>query len=152
MFPPHTNWIREPVARLRATTVGIGYVITLVFKEVPVAGTLLAVQSFAAGITTPLIVWAISELIDALPRSLRRLRPTFGLSIHPLVAGATCGIWHPQPRWRSWGLSESVKRDCVSALPYSKWCVRKAVSLPLSVFRTGRVLHQAGGGRQRGWE
>ena len=69
MFPPHTNWIREPVARLRATTVGIGYVITLVFKEVPVAGTLLAVQSFAAGITTPLIVWALSELIDAPPRS-----------------------------------------------------------------------------------
>ena len=69
MFPPHTNWIREPVARLRATTVGIGYVITLVFKEVPKAGTMLAVQSFAAGITTPLIVWALSELIDALPRS-----------------------------------------------------------------------------------
>ena len=69
MFPPHTNWIREPVARLRATTVGIGYVITLVFKEVPVAGTMLALQSFAAGITTPLIVWALSELIDALPRS-----------------------------------------------------------------------------------
>ena len=69
MFPPHTNWIREPVARLRATSVGIGYIITLVFKEVPVAGTLLAVQSFATGITTPLIVWAISELIDALPRS-----------------------------------------------------------------------------------
>ena len=70
MFPPHTNWIREPVARLRATSVGIGYIITLVFKEVPVAGTLLAVQSFAAGVTTPLIVWAISGLIDALPRSL----------------------------------------------------------------------------------
>ena len=69
MFPPHTNWIREPVARLRATSVGIGYVITLVFKEVPVAGTMLALQSFAAGITTPLIVWALSELIDALPRS-----------------------------------------------------------------------------------
>ena len=70
MFPPHTNWIREPVARLRATTVGIGYVITLVFREVPKAGTMLALQSFAAGITTPLIVWAISGLIDALPRSL----------------------------------------------------------------------------------
>ena len=60
MFPPHTNWIREPVARLRATTVGIGYVITLVFKEVPVAGTMLALQSFAAEVSPHLSLCGLS--------------------------------------------------------------------------------------------
>ena len=58
--------LREPSARLRAATSAIGYIIGLLFKEVPVAGTLLALQSFAAGVTTPLVVWAISGLIDTL--------------------------------------------------------------------------------------
>ena len=69
MIPTHPAWLREPVARLRATTARIGFIISLVFKEVPVAGSLLAVQSLASGAATPLVVWAISELIDALPRS-----------------------------------------------------------------------------------
>ena len=69
MIPTHPAWLREPVARLRAITARIGFVISLVFKEVPVAGSLLAVQSLASGAATPLVVWAISGLIDALPRS-----------------------------------------------------------------------------------
>ena len=69
MIPTHPAWLREPVAHLRATTARIGFVISLVFKEVPVPGSLLAVQSLASGAATPLVVWAISGLIDALPRS-----------------------------------------------------------------------------------
>ncbi len=62
----YLTWLRGPAARLWATTSAIGYVTGLLFKEVPVAGTLLALQSFAAGVTTPLVVWAISGLIDTL--------------------------------------------------------------------------------------
>ena len=62
--------LREPAARLRTTAAGIGYIVSLVFKEVPLAGTLLAAQSVASGIATPLVVWAISGLIDALPRTV----------------------------------------------------------------------------------
>ncbi len=132
MFPPHTNWIREPVARLRATTVGIGYVITLVFKEVPVAGTLLAVQSFAAGITTPLIVWALSELIDALPRS-GAAQTNVWLSIIPwlLVLLVAFGI-----RSLDGALGDYLSQLTglrLGATVHHMVC-EKAVSLPLSTF------------------
>ena len=132
MFPPHTNWIREPVARLRATTVGIGYVITLAFKEVPVAGTLLAVQSFAAGITTPLIVWALSELIDALPRS-GAAQTNVWLSIIPwlLVLLVAFGI-----RSLDGALGDYLSQLTglrLGAAVHHMVC-EKAVSLPLSTF------------------
>lgn len=65
-LPP---WLSEPVASVRAAATAIGYIVRLLFKEVPVAGSLLTLQSFAAGITTPLVVWAISGLIDSLQRS-----------------------------------------------------------------------------------
>jgi len=64
------KWLSEPAARLRATTTGIGYILGLLFKEVPVAATLITLQSFAAGATTPLIVFAISGLIDDVQRSV----------------------------------------------------------------------------------
>lgn len=64
------GWLREPVARLRATTTGIGYILGLLFKEVPVAATLITLQSFASGAATPLIVFAISGLIDDVQRSV----------------------------------------------------------------------------------
>ena len=132
MFPPHTNWIREPVARLRATTVGIGYVITLAFKEVPVVGTLLAVQSFAAGITTPLIVWAISGLIDALPRSSAAQTDVW-LSIIPwlLVLLVAFGI-----RSLDGALGDYLSQLTglrLGAAVHHMVC-EKAVSLPLSTF------------------
>ena len=64
------TWLLEPVVLLRATTARAAFIIGLVFKEVPVAGTLLAVHSFASGATTPLVVWAISGLIDTLQGSI----------------------------------------------------------------------------------
>ena len=132
MFPPHTNWIREPVARLRATTVGIGYIITLVFKEVPVAGTLLAVQSFAAGITTPLIVWAISELIDALPRS-GAAQTDVWLSIIPwlLVLLVAFGIRSLDGALGDY-LSQLTGLRLGAAVQHM--VCEKAISLPLSSF------------------
>ena len=132
MFPPHTYWIREPVARLRATSVGIGYVITLIFKEVPVAGTLLAVQSFATGITTPLIVWALSELIDALPRS-GAAQTNVWLSIIPwlLVLLVAFGIRSLDGALGDY-LSQLTGLRLGAAVQHM--VCEKAVSLPLSVF------------------
>ena len=132
MFPPHTNWIREPVARLRATSVGIGYVITLVFKEVPVAGTMLAVQSFAAGITTPLIVWALSELIDALPRS-GAAQTNVWLSIIPwlLVLLVAFGIRSLDGALGDY-LSQLTGLRLGAAVQHM--VCEKAISLPLSSF------------------
>ncbi len=63
------KWLSEPAGRLRAATTGISYILGLLFKEVPVAATLITLQSFAAGATTPLIVFAISGLIDDVQRS-----------------------------------------------------------------------------------
>ena len=63
------KWLSEPAERLRAATTGIGYILGLLFKEVPLAATLITLQSFAAGATTPLIVFAISGLIDDVQRS-----------------------------------------------------------------------------------
>ena len=63
------KWLSEPAGRLRATATGVGYILGLLFKEVPVAATLITLQSFAAGATTPLIVFAISGLIDDVQRS-----------------------------------------------------------------------------------
>ena len=65
----YPTWLREPVVLLQATTARIAYISSLIFKEAPIAGSLLVVQSFATGATTPLVVWAISGLIDALPHS-----------------------------------------------------------------------------------
>ena len=42
-------WLSEPAGRLRATATGVGYILGLLFKEVPVAATLITLQSFAAG-------------------------------------------------------------------------------------------------------
>ncbi len=65
----YPSWLREPVVLLRDTTAQIAYITRLIFKEAHFAGSLLVVQSLASGATTPLVVWAISGLIDALPRS-----------------------------------------------------------------------------------
>ncbi len=65
-----STWLMEPFVLLRATTARIAFVIGLVIKEVPVAGFLLAVQSLASGATIPLVVWAISGLIDTLQGSV----------------------------------------------------------------------------------
>ncbi|MCY4436675.1 MAG: ABC transporter ATP-binding protein [Chloroflexi bacterium] len=65
----YPSWLREPVVLLGNTTARITYITSLVCKEAPFAGSLLVVQSLASGATTPFIVWAISGLIDALPRS-----------------------------------------------------------------------------------
>lgn len=70
MVPTIPHWLREPIIRVRATAIGVGYIVGLLFKEVPVAGTLITLQSFAAGATTPLIVFAISGLIDDVRRSV----------------------------------------------------------------------------------
>ena len=65
----YPSWLREPVVLLGDTTARIAYITRLICKEAPLAGSLLVVQSLASGAATPLVVWAISGLIDALPRS-----------------------------------------------------------------------------------
>lgn len=128
-YPP---WLREPVTRLRATTTGIGYILGLLFKEAPVAGTLITLQSFAAGATTPLIVFAISGLIDDVRRSVPN--PT--------------DVWPSIVPWLAILLVAFIIRSLDGALgdylsqltglrlgaAVQHMVCAKAVSLPLSVF------------------
>ena len=128
----YPTWLREPAARLRATTTGVGYILGLLFKEVPVAATLITLQSLAAGATTPLIVFAISGLIDDVQRSV----------------ASPADVWPSIVPWLAILLAAFVIRSLDGALGdylsqlsglrlgaavQHKVCA-KAVSLPLSVF------------------
>ena len=53
-------------AHLRETGAGTAFVVGLVWKHAPVAGSLFAVFTLVAGATTPLVVWSVTGLIDAL--------------------------------------------------------------------------------------
>ena len=126
------NWLDEPAARLRATATGIGYILWLLYKEAPVAATLITLQSFAAGATTPLIVFAISGLIDDVQRSVPD--PT--------------NVWPAIVPWLAILLAAFVIRSLDGALgdylsqlsglrlgaAVQHMVCAKAVSLPLSVF------------------
>ena len=128
----YPTWLREPAARLRATTMGVGYILGLLFKEVPVAATLITLQSLAAGATTPLIVFAISGLIDDVQRS---------------VANPT-EVWSSIVPWLAILLVAFIIRSLDGALgdylsqlsglrlgaTVQHMVCAKAVSLPLSVF------------------
>ena len=128
----HPAWLREPARRLRATTTGVGYILGLLFKEAPVAATLITLQSFASGATTPLIVFAISGLIDDVQRS----------------ASDPSNIWPAIIPWLAILLVAFIIRSLDGALgdylsqlsglrlgaAVQHMVCAKAVSLPLSVF------------------
>ena len=132
MSPVIPAWLRELADRLQATTTGIGYILGLLFKEVPVAGTLITLQSFAAGATTPLIVFAISGLIDDVQRS----------------AASPSNVWPSIVPWLAILLVAFIIRSLDGALgdylsqlsglrlgaAIQHMVCAKAVSLPLSVF------------------
>ncbi len=128
----YPTWLREPTARLRATTTGVGYILGLLFKEVPVAATLITLQSLAAGATTPLIVFAIGGLIDDVQRS---------------VANPT-DVWSSVVPWLAILLVAFIIRSLDGALgdylsqlsglrlgaAVQHMVCAKAIALPLSVF------------------
>ncbi len=57
-------------AHLRETGAGVAFVVGLVWKHAPVAGSLLAVFTLVSGATTPLVVWSVTGLIDALSEAV----------------------------------------------------------------------------------
>ena len=57
-------------AHLRETGGGTAFVVGLVWKHAPVAGSLLAVFTLVSGATMPVVVWSITELIDALSEAV----------------------------------------------------------------------------------
>ena len=59
----------KATAHLRETGAGTAFVVGLVWKHAPIAGSLLAVFTLVAGATTPLVVWAVTGLIDALSQA-----------------------------------------------------------------------------------
>ena len=56
----------KATTHLRETGAGTAFVVGLVWKHAPVAGSLLTVFILVAGATTPLVVWSVTGLIDAL--------------------------------------------------------------------------------------
>ena len=128
----HPAWLREPARRLRATTTGVGYILGLLYKEAPVAASLITLQSFASGATTPLIVFAISGLIDDVQHS----------------ASDPSNIWPAIIPWLAILLVAFIIRSLDGALgdylsqlsglrlgaAIQHMVCAKAVSLPLSVF------------------
>ncbi|MDE2993166.1 MAG: ABC transporter ATP-binding protein [Chloroflexota bacterium] len=58
-------WVKA-TTHLRETGAAVAFVVGLVWKHAPVAGSLLAVSTIVAGATTPLVVWSVTGLIDAL--------------------------------------------------------------------------------------
>ncbi len=59
------TWARV-TTNVRETGAGTAFVVGLVWKHAPVAGSLLAILALVAGATTPLVVWSVTGLIDAL--------------------------------------------------------------------------------------
>lgn len=142
------KWLSEPAGRLRATATGVGYILGLLFKEVPVAATLITLQSFAAGATTPLIVFAISGLIDDVRRSVPN--PTginFTDEFQRSPANST-DVWSSIVPWLLILLAAFIIRSLDGALgdylsqltglrlgaAVQHMVCAKAVALPLSVF------------------
>ena len=55
---------------VRDTSAGTGFVVGLSWKHAPVAGSLLAAFTVISGATTPLVVWSVTGLIDALSETV----------------------------------------------------------------------------------
>ena len=143
------KWLSEPAGRLRATTTGVGYILGLLFKEVPVAATLITLQSFATGATTPLIVFAISGLIDDVRRSVPD--PTTGIEFIDELQRSPANpndVWPSIVPWLLILLAAFIIRSLDGALgdylsqlsglrlgaAVQHMVCAKAVALPLSVF------------------
>lgn len=60
----------KATTHLRETGAGVAFVVGLVWKHAPVAGSLLAVFTFVSGATMPVVVWSITGLIDALSEAV----------------------------------------------------------------------------------
>ncbi len=75
-------WVKA-TTHLRETSAGTAFVVGLVWKHAPVAGSLLAVSTIVAGATTPLVVWSVTGLIDALTEA----------------AAAQAELWPPIVPW-----------------------------------------------------
>ena len=73
----------KATAHLRETGAGVAFVVGLVWKHAPVAGSLLAVFTLVSGATTPLVVWSVTGLIDALSQA----------------AAAQAELWPPIVPW-----------------------------------------------------
>jgi ATP-binding cassette subfamily B protein len=128
----HTTWLRDLFTRIRTTATAIGYILGLLYKEAPVAGALITLQSLAAGATVPLIVFAISGLIDEVRRT----------------AASPAGAWPSIVPWLAIlmvafliGSLDGALGDYLSELAglrlgaaIQHMVLAKAASLPLSVF------------------
>ncbi len=73
----------KATTHLRETGAGVAFVVGLVWKHAPVAGSLLAVSTIVAGATTPLVVWSVTGVIDALTEA----------------AAAQAELWPPIVPW-----------------------------------------------------
>ena len=122
----------KATTHLRETGAGMAFVAGLVWKHAPVAGSLLAVFTLVSGATTPLVVWSVTGLIDALSEA----------------AAAQAELWLPIVPWLLALLGTFALRsiDSASALylgekvgvPVTAAVQRavheKAVALPLRAF------------------
>ena len=75
-------WARV-TTHVRETGAGVAFVVGLVWKHAPVAGCLLAVVTLVVGATTPVVVWSVTGLIDALSEA----------------AAAQAELWPPIVPW-----------------------------------------------------
>lgn len=140
--------LREPASRVRATIAAIGYILGLLYKEVPIAGTLLALQSFASGLTTPLIVFAISGLIDDVKRAVPDQTGIDSFDDVQRSLASPTDVWSSIVPWLAILLVAFIIRSLDGALgdylselsglklgaAVQHMVCAKAVSLPLSVF------------------
>ena len=119
-------------AHLRETSAGVAFVAGLVWKHAPVAGSLLAVFTLASGAITPLVVWSVTGLIDALTEA----------------AAAQAELWPPIVPWLLALIGALAARSIESAVAFysgervavpvtaamQRGVHEKAAALPLSAF------------------
>ncbi len=122
----------QATTHLRESSAGTVFVVGLVWKHAPVAGSLLAVFTLLAGATTPLVVWSVTGLIDALSQA----------------AAAQAELWPPIVPWllallgafavRSVDNASASYLDEKVGVPVTAAVQRavheKAVALPLRAF------------------
>ena len=132
-------------SRLPAARAELGYVIRLVFPRAPVASAMLLMQGVLGGLSTPLLVWAMAGLVNALV----------------IVQQAPVDPWLPTRPWltalliatllrsltpAASGYAAALLRERVNAA-MQRSILQQSVALPLAAFERSEVYAKLDAGR-----
>lgn len=137
--------LRRLPARLRTVRAEFGYVVRLVFPLAPVAAVVLLLQGILGGLSTPLLVWAMAGLINALTLVQRAPTDPWTPALPWLAALLVATLLRSLPPAIG-GYAAALLRERVNAA-LQRRILEQSVALPLAMFDRSELYAKLDAGR-----